>query len=640
MVQFGQTDMTLRAIDAIQRSRYGGEIHIAVYDNASPNGPGPVANLGGVHFTQGLDNLGFGPAHNLLVEKSDTELLIVANNDIVVGPLTIHRMVERLLQSPNIAAVTPQYRTFDGSILEMGAIVGRDGSGWQLSRNENASRSIRSIAHQVDYGSAAFLLMRRQDFVGVGGFSDLYAPAYYEDTDLCFQLTEDNRRVVVEPKAVVYHLEGGTAGTDLSQGYKAFQVRNHGRFSSRWKSRLKDHEPLSPEVAFNRTLDHPRTPNESSRRILWIHPHLPRPDCEGGDARIIKEIKLLVAQGHLLTIWAEHIGDHRKYGPLFEDLGVRWFGYQEPSRWPLNSRANEKTRTLQDLLKTEWDGIVIWSAEVAERFTPIIRQLKPGIPIIIDNGVLLYLQSERGDALNIKTPKSIQRAKQWELDIYRQADGVIASSEVEADILRAELPHLQVTSFDVGTYPPTLCNGSQRDGDLVFLGNFLHPPNIDAIEWWVEKIAPAVARIHHKPIPLRVFGSASDTALADLVKPGILEVVGWVEDLKDEFDRARAFLVPLRYGAGTKDKISIALSYGVPTITTTVGAESMPAELYSALRIADAPEAIAKEVVNLMTDTPQWETEARRARSAAERGWKNQAQRNRHLDGWIRDLTS
>ena len=103
---------------------------------------------------------------------------------------------------------------------------------------------------------------------------------------------------------------------------------------------------------------------------------------------LFKEIKLLVAQGHHLTIWAEHIGDHRKYGPLFEDLGVRWFGYQEPTRWPLNSRANEKTRTLQYLLKTEWDG----HRHLVRRSSGTIHprsfaSLNTNTPIIIDNGV-------------------------------------------------------------------------------------------------------------------------------------------------------------------------------------------------------------------------------------------------------------
>ena len=55
----------------------------------------------------------------------------------------------------------------------------------------------------------------------------------------------------------------------------------------------------------------------------------------------------------------------------------------------------------------------------------------------------------------------------------------------------------------------------------------------------------------------------------------LLDLVGWVEDLTDEFGAARAFLAPLRYGAGTKGKITTALARGVPTVTTPIGAEGM-----------------------------------------------------------------
>ncbi len=64
MVQSGQTNMTIRAIDSIRRSRYGGSIQITVYDNGSPSGPGVVANLEGVRFIQGQEDVGFGLAHN------------------------------------------------------------------------------------------------------------------------------------------------------------------------------------------------------------------------------------------------------------------------------------------------------------------------------------------------------------------------------------------------------------------------------------------------------------------------------------------------------------------------------------------------------------------------------------------------
>ncbi len=296
----------------------------------------------------------------------------------------------------------------------MGALVSRGGSDWKIFRGKKVSKSMRRIAYSVEYGSAAFLLMRLQDFVNVGGFPEVFAPAHYGDTDLCFILTQENQTVVVGPKAIVYHLKEETAGTSFLQGFNTLQTRNQTQYYSQWKDRLRDRKPVSEITAFNHILHQTQRQVSCERRcLLWVHPHLPRPGCEGGDARIMKEIGLLTAQGHHFALWAEDIGDYRKYGPLFESMGIRWFGYQEPTRWPLNGQSNHPGRSLQELLRARWDGVIIWSAEMAKRFIPLVRDFQPDIPVIVDNGVLLYLQSERGKALDIKTPKSIHSMMAW-----------------------------------------------------------------------------------------------------------------------------------------------------------------------------------------------------------------------------------
>ena len=99
----------------------------------------------------------------------------------------------------------------------------------------------------VDYVSAALLATPRDLFLALGGFDAAYAPGYYEDTDYCFRLRELGRDVLVQPAALVVHVEGGTAGTDKATGMKRFQEINRRRFQARHAAALM-RQPSRPAM--------------------------------------------------------------------------------------------------------------------------------------------------------------------------------------------------------------------------------------------------------------------------------------------------------------------------------------------------------------------------------------------------------
>ena len=83
-----------------------------------------------------------------------------------------------------------------------------------------------AILRDADYCSGAAIAVRTDAFRSLGGFDPRYAPAYYEDTDLAFAVREAGLRVLVQPASRVVHLEGVTAGDDITEGIKSFQVAN------------------------------------------------------------------------------------------------------------------------------------------------------------------------------------------------------------------------------------------------------------------------------------------------------------------------------------------------------------------------------------------------------------------------------
>jgi glycosyltransferase involved in cell wall biosynthesis len=79
-----------------------------------------------------------------------------------------------------------------------------------------------------------------------------------------------------------------------------------------------------------------------------------------------------------------------------------------------------------------------------------------------------------------------------------------------------------------------------------------------------------------------------------------------IDDLRDVFDRTRVFVCPLRFGAGTKGKVSTAMSYGLPVVSTLCGAEGMDLVEGEEVLLADEPQALADACLRVYRDAALW----------------------------------
>ncbi|WP_186230946.1 glycosyltransferase family 4 protein, partial [Burkholderia gladioli] len=116
-----------------------------------------------------------------------------------------------------------------------------------------------------------------------------------------------------------------------------------------------------------------------------------------------------------------------------------------------------------------------------------------------------------------------------------------------------------------------------RDSELIiFVAGFGHPPNIDAAIWFVGEILPRIVR----EVPgarLMLIGSNPTDAVRALAGDTVT-VTGYVSDarLAELYGSARVAVVPLRFGAGVKNKVVEALNFGAPLVTTPVGLQGLP----------------------------------------------------------------
>ncbi len=157
---------------------------------------------------------------------------------------------------------------------------------------------------------------------------------------------------------------------------------------------------------------------------------------------------------------------------------------------------------------------------------------------------------------------------------------------------------------------PTICE-SGREGksfaerrDLLYLGRFDHLPNVDAVQFMVEEIFPII-RKRLSGIRLIVAGSKMPKIIYDISVEGV-KPIGYVKDITQILTSCRILVAPLRYGAGLKGKIVLAMSNGLPVVTTSIGAEGMETAEGKTLLVANKPVEFADSVVRLYTNRRLW----------------------------------
>lgn len=142
---------------------------------------------------------------------------------------------------------------------------------------------------------------------------------------------------------------------------------------------------------------------------------------------------------------------------------------------------------------------------------------------------------------------------------------------------------------------------------FVTIGNFLHPPNLDAVKYLKISIWPKIKK-ELKDAELYIYGAyATDKVLQYQDKKSGLYIKGFANDVNEVMQNARICLSPLRFGAGLKGKFFDAMHNGTPFITTTIGAEGIVNENDSYDFVTDSIDGIVKHAVLLYQDENIWQ---------------------------------
>ncbi|HFD12839.1 MAG TPA: glycosyltransferase, partial [Crenotrichaceae bacterium] len=584
--QFLHTYNCLQSLSKLQTEH---EFEVIIIDDCSSDETESTIDLiSGITYHRQQTNGGFIESCNQGAQLARGDYLLFLNNDTLVQAGWMDTLLAIYDQFPDAALVGSKLVYPDGTLQEAGGIVFSDASGWNYGRGDNPLRPEYCFVREVDYCSGASIIIHKDLFEQLGRFDTHYKPAYYEDTDLAFSVRQAGKRVYYQPASIVTHFEGVTSGTDLSSGTKQYQVSNQKNFLDKWQQALQDQPDPGTDIELCRLHNQPK-------RVLIYDACTPTPDQDSGSLRMVNLIEILQSLGYHVGFMAENMAYVETYTPALQQTGVECI-YHPHVKSPIDY-FKEKGKY--------YDVVIVSRYYIAEPVMPMIRQYCPKATILFDTVDLHYLREQRlAEFENSKQlSETAEKTRKKELSVIEQADITLVVSSYEKQFLGKQIKQAQVEILsNIHRVHGRRKTWRQRK-DIMFVGGYQHPPNIDAIIWFTTEIFPLVRK--QLDIQLHIIGSKATKDVESLDGNGVV-FHGYVEDIEPFVDGCRIAIAPLRYGAGVKGKVNMSMSYGQPVVATSVAAEGMFAKHGHDILIADSETDFAKAIIELYNNSQLW----------------------------------
>jgi GT2 family glycosyltransferase len=585
MVTHGGGETALRAVAALVENTEPC-YELLIVDSASPDETADrlEAGLVGATLVRNTDNLGFALGSNQGADLAKGKYLCFLNPDAFVQAEWLPPLLDVFEVGESSGAAVPLFLHPDGRIQEAGSAVDSVGVALAIGDGDDVRGFEHRFRRTVDYGSAACLLVRADLFAEVGQFDPRYSPAYYEDADLCFKLSERGFATVFEPRSQVVHLRGGG-----SLQAKALMTANRRIFVDRWRERLDRRRPLRADPIDPRLRLAARDA-EAFDRILVIDDRVPHHDRGSGDPRMAKLLSELVRlwPGSRITFLGADPGGADRYAPPLLEQGIEVaYAERHYDRWFWQRLYH-------------YSVVLVSRADNIGRFDSHLQRTQPQARRIYDIEALSFRRlRQQGDG-------AARQLYEFERKGITGADLVLCVSEEEAAFARGltSAPVLVLPTYvNQVQRPPSF---DEREG-VVFFGGFLAGaggPNEDGAVRLVEDVMPAMWE-QLPELSLDILGANPTPRVRELQSP-LVEVVGFVPDPLDRLARARVHVHPLRFGAGIKLNLIDSMAAGVPFVTTPIGAEGLGLGELEYVLVAEDVDALARLALELYGDRELW----------------------------------
>jgi glycosyltransferase involved in cell wall biosynthesis len=353
----------------------------------------------------------------------------------------------------------------------------------------------------------------------------------------------------------------------------------------------------------------PSLPDAGNRkRILVIDRYVPQPDRDAGSRSTWCVIRALIHMGYSVTFWPRDLLYDAGYVPAMQAEGVHVL-------WGDALRGRFDAWFARH--SSAFDAVLLNRPMIAREFLPSVRRHSRARVLFYGHD-LHHARLAREHSLGGSRLLAWESAfmERIERKLWQTADAVYYPSAEETAVVAATVPGARAYTLPLYFFDDAPeCSASPAGrGGVVFVAGFAHAPNADAARWLVNEIMPRV----WQSVPdaqLSLVGSNPTAEVRSLAGQRV-KVTGYVsdEELLRIYRAARVAVVPLRVGAGMKGKVVEALQYGLPLVTTPVGAQGLQ-DLPAIVPVSDDPATLAAHIAGLLRDDARW-IETSRAQSA------------------------
>ncbi len=547
--------------------------------------------ISGVQVITTEKNLRFLLNCNNAAKYAKGEYILFLNNDTQVQENWLQPLVDLMEQDETIGMTGSKLVYADGRLQEAGGIFWKDASAWNYGNRCNPEEPEYNYVKDADYISGAAIMIRHNLWKEIGGFDETFVPAYYEDSDLAFEVRKHGYRVVYQPLSVVVHFEGVSNGTDTSTGQKHYQVVNQEKFYNKWKDVLeKEHFPNAENVFLAKDR------SRFKKQILVVDHYVPHYDKDAGGRCTYMYLKLFVKLGMKVTFIGDNFFKHEPYTTELTQMGVEvLYGNYYYNNWKSWLKENAHY----------FDYIYLQRPHIAVKYMDLVKKYS-NAKIFYFAHDLHYVREMReyeltGDKAHLKAS---EHWKTIEHDLFSKADVEHLVGSYEQGVVQEAFPDKAVRNIPLYIYEQLrddINKKFEERKDIMYVGGFGHPPNIDAVLWFGREVFPKILE-KYPDIKWYVVGSKVTEEIQAMASDNII-VTGFLsdEDLEALYKKCRMAVVPLRVGAGVKGKVVEAAYYQIPLVTTSIGAEGLSTEEH-AFEVVDDAEEMAELINELYTD--------------------------------------
>ena len=528
---------------------------------------------------------------NNAAKHAKGQYILFLNNDTQVQENWLAPLVELIERDEKNGMVGSKLVYPDGRLQEAGGIVWKDASAWNYGHLKDPDDPEYNYVKEADYISGAAIMIRKTLWTQIGGFDERFVPAYYEDTDLAFEVRKAGYKVLYQPLSKVVHFEGVSNGTDTSTGLKHYQEVNFQKFYDKWKDELEaNHE----ENAVNVFTAKDRSGKK--QQMLVVDHYVPHHDKDAGGKCTYMYLKLFVKMGFKVTFIGDNFFKHEPYTTELNQMGIEvLYGNYYYNNWKEWLKENSHY----------FDYIYLQRPHIAIKYIDIVKKYSKAKIFYFAHDLHHVREMREYELTGDKTKlESAQKWKKQEYELFEKADIGHVVGSYEQDIMQKAFPDKPIRNIPLYIYedlPQDINRDFSDRHDLLYVGGFGHPPNVDAVLWFAENVFPKVLE-RIPDIKWHVVGGKEPEKIKELNNEHII-IEGFMpdEDLHRLYHTCRLAVVPLRYGAGVKGKVVESAYFQIPLVTTSIGAEGIDATMGNMLVIDDA-DRMVEEICRVYND--------------------------------------